>query len=84
MDITQRKKAEMELASHQAFIEALFDADPNMVYVRDRNGIMIYCNESVALFVGRPRGDVLSAKDNFFPAEKDSVRGLSCNGKKGH
>ncbi len=52
VDITQRKKFEAELELQKEFIEQLFDTDPNLIFVRDGNGQMIYCNKAVAELVG--------------------------------
>jgi PAS domain S-box-containing protein len=67
-DITQRKKFEQELEMQKEFIEQLFDTDPNLIFVRDGNGRMIYCNKAVAELVGLSREEFLSKENNTFPA----------------
>jgi PAS domain S-box-containing protein len=60
--------AEMALESQKEFIEELFDTDPNLIFVRDGNGRMIYCNQAVTQLIGIPRAEFLSQKENMFPA----------------
>jgi PAS domain S-box-containing protein len=68
VDITQRKKFEKELEMQKEFIEQLFDTDPNLIFVRDGNGRMIYCNKAVADLVGISREEFLNKENNTFPA----------------
>jgi PAS domain S-box-containing protein len=68
VDITQRKKFEKELEMQKEFIEQLFDTDPNLIFVRDGNGRMIYCNKAVADLVGISREEFLNDDKNTFPA----------------
>ncbi len=74
VDITQRKKFEKELEMQKEFIEQLFDTDPNLIFVRDGNGRMIYCNRAVAELVGKSREEFLSMKNNMFPASDGQVQ----------
>ncbi|NJN27074.1 MAG: PAS domain S-box protein [Cyclobacteriaceae bacterium] len=73
VDITQRKKFELELAMQKEFIEQLFDTDPNLIFVRDGNGRMIYCNKAVAELVGMAREDFLAQEKNMFPASNGQI-----------
>lgn len=68
VDITTRKTFEKELEMQKEFIEQLFDTDPNLIFVRDGNGRMIYCNKAVAELVGMSREAFLSIENNTFPA----------------
>ena len=71
VDISERKKFEKELELQKEFIEQLFDTDPNLIFVRDGNGRMIYCNRAVAELVGKSRTEFLADKNNTFPADKE-------------
>ncbi len=73
MDITKRKKAEIQLEQQKEFIEELFDTDPNLIFVRDGNGKIIYCNLAVADLVGMPREEFLALEENHFPAPKHDL-----------
>lgn len=82
VDITQRKKFEFELEMQKEFIEQLFDTDPNLIFVRDGNGRMIYCNQAVVELVGMSREEFLSIEKNMFPAsEKQMQDYLEMEGK---
>lgn len=74
VDITQRKKFELELEMQKEFIEQLFDTDPNLIFVRDGNGRMIYCNKAVAELVGKSREEFLSIEQNMFPAADGQIQ----------
>jgi PAS domain S-box-containing protein len=74
VDITQRKDLELELEKQKLFIEHLFDTNPNLIYVRDAAGQMIYCNEAVAELLGRPRKELLSMVENIFPVSNGLVQ----------
>ena len=74
VDITQRKKFEHELEMQKEFIEQLFDTDPNLIFVRDGNGQMIYCNKAVAELAGISREEFLSIDQNMFPASEGQVQ----------
>ncbi len=67
-DITQRKKVEIALEQQKEFIEELFDTDPNLIFVKDGNGKIIYCNKAVSDLVGVSREEFLSKENNYFPA----------------
>lgn len=73
MDVTKRYRAERELERQKEFIEELFDTDPNLIFVRDGNGKMIYCNKAVADLVGMPRDEFLALEDNTFPVPKNQA-----------
>jgi len=74
VDITQRKKFELELEMQKEFIEQLFDTDPNLIFVRDGNGRMIYCNKAVAELVGTSREEFLLSDQKMFPAHEGQIQ----------
>jgi len=73
MDISQRKMMEIELSHQKEFIEQLFDTDPNLIYVRDGNRKMLYCNKAVSDLIGLQRDDFLNMPDNYFPAADNQI-----------
>jgi PAS domain S-box-containing protein len=73
VDITQRKQAEKELEHQKEFIEALFDTDPNVIYVRDGSGRMIYCNAALTELTGLSREEILTDNAPIFPAATTSI-----------
>ncbi len=71
VDISQRKKFEIELERQKEFIHEIFDTDPNLIFVRDGSGKMIYCNKAVSDLVGLSREEMLSKEKNMFPASEN-------------
>lgn len=51
-DITKRKQAERSLAEQLHFLELLIDTIPSPVFYKDRNGVYLGCNQSLAEFLG--------------------------------
>jgi rsbT co-antagonist protein RsbR len=47
-DITRQKLATRELAAQKDFIRQVIDADPSLVFVKDRHGNFILANQAVA------------------------------------
>ncbi len=73
VDITKRREAERALESQRIFINELFDANPNLIYVRDRDGRMIYCNQAVMDLTGKTREAMLSGGAGLFPVSGTDV-----------
>lgn len=65
MDVTKRKAAESELAQQKVFIEELFDSIPNLIFVKDGNDRVIYCNKAVERICGINR-DLLTGSTGPF------------------
>ncbi|MFM6195159.1 MAG: PAS domain S-box protein [Planktothrix sp.] len=68
LDITDRKKAELELQESQRFIQRITDASPNILYIYDlienRN---IYVNQEITKLLGYTREEILKQGKNIFP-----------------
>ncbi len=67
VDITKRKEAEIALVSQNIFINELFDSNPSLIYVRGKDGRMIYCNRAVMALAGKSREALLSGEVSMFP-----------------
>lgn len=52
-DITHQKLATRELAAQKDFVRQIIDADPSLVFVKDRHGNFILVNQAVADLFGR-------------------------------
>lgn len=55
----RRRTTKYALASQLRFMEALINGTPHPIYVRDRNGLMLLCNESYLSAVELEREDVI-------------------------
>ncbi len=73
VDITKRREAESALESQSIFINELFDANPDLIYVRGVDGRIIYCNRAVMELTGKSREAMLSNGNSLFPVSGDEV-----------
>lgn len=87
LDITERKEAELELARSRGFLDAIIDAIPQPLFVKDDRHRWVLLNSAFCDLLGRDRKALLGNSDpSFYPddwvarvwAEDDQV--LSGNG----
>jgi two-component system sensor histidine kinase/response regulator len=58
MDVTERREAELALARERHFLDAVIDAIPQPLYVKDREHRWVRVNRAFMAFWGKtPRGD---------------------------
>ncbi len=62
--------------SDKGFFEELFDADPSLIYIRDDDGKLIYCNQAVVALAGISREKLLADRAYSFPDTKDKPEKL--------
>ncbi len=53
LDITEKRRAAMALASRASFVRKVIDADPNLIYVKDAYGRIVLVNRAMAATLGR-------------------------------
>ena len=58
-DVTQRRKAQDDLAESESRYRDLFDSIEDFVYSHDENGVLISANKALAAAVGRPRQRII-------------------------
>ncbi len=64
------RRSEDELRSQTAMLSNLLDSIPDLVFFKDREGVYLGCNPQFAVFVGRPRSQILQMTDHdLFPRE---------------
>ena len=69
-DITERRKAEDELAQQRILLASTIDSIPDIIFVKDSDGRYIQCNPACARFMGRDREQIIGATDeDLFGAE---------------
>ena len=75
-DITERKRAEGALRRSEAHLRALIDTIPDLVWLKDTDGIYLSCNRRFESFFGVPERDIIGKTDyDFTNAEQaDSFR----------
>ncbi|MDD5331045.1 MAG: PAS domain-containing protein [Sulfuricella sp.] len=52
VDVTERKRGEIELERQRAFLRQVIDADPNYIFVKDANGRFLLVNQAMAALHG--------------------------------
>ncbi|HUJ76688.1 MAG TPA: PAS domain S-box protein, partial [bacterium] len=72
-DITDRKRTETQLQEHQALLEAVFDAIPHGVFVKNREGQFVTVNRAMAQHMGVPVSE-FSGRTVWPPTTPDEER----------
>ncbi|MFH1139569.1 MAG: PAS domain S-box protein [Pseudomonadota bacterium] len=73
-DMTEHKKAEDELAAQKAFLQKIIDADPNFIFVKDRESRFVLVNLAVAEVYGASRPEELIGRsDAHFNRQEGEV-----------
>jgi PAS domain S-box-containing protein len=72
MEITQRKEDELKLREQASFLESLIGVIPCPLFIKDRDGRYIGCNQAFAEYVGRTREEILG-KTVFDMFESDTA-----------
>ncbi|MGB5591701.1 MAG: PAS domain S-box protein, partial [Gammaproteobacteria bacterium] len=62
-DITERRKAEDELAQQRILLASTIEAIPDIIFVKDSDGRYLQCNPACARFMGRDPADIIGATD---------------------
>ena len=69
-DITKRKEIEIQLVSEQALLNSLIDTLPDLIWLKDTEGVYLRCNNRFEDFFGAPRKEILGKTDyDFVSAE---------------
>ncbi len=63
VDITERRRAELEVARSRLFLDAILNAIPNYVYVKDTDSRWLLVNDACAQWLGRPKDAVIGLRD---------------------
>ncbi|MFP5222518.1 MAG: PAS domain S-box protein [Acidobacteriota bacterium] len=62
-DITDRKLAEDELVRQTTLLSTIINAIPDMVFIKDPQGVYLECNQAVRDVVGKPREEIVGRTD---------------------
>jgi len=74
-DITERRRTEEELQQKNAILDVINDSAPTPIFVKDRQGRIIYANPATLEALGRTADEVLGRYDSeVYPSLEDAVR----------
>lgn len=65
-DISERKRAENALRESEALLRALKESNPDLVWLKDSDGVYLSCNPAFERFYGAPERDILGRRDHDF------------------
>ena len=76
-DITERKQNELSLARERGFLKTLIQTLPDLIWLKDAEGVYLACNARFERFLGRDEATILGKTDyDFFDRElADFFRG---------
>ena len=70
VDITERRKAEISLKDNQALLGTLIKTLPDLVWLKDTQGVYLACNSRFESFFGAKQNDIIGKTDyDFIDAE---------------
>jgi two-component system NtrC family sensor kinase len=58
-DVTERKRAEVELRSQTAFMQTIIDSIPSPIFYKDAEGRYLGCNAAFAHYLGRTKDEIV-------------------------
>jgi diguanylate cyclase (GGDEF)-like protein/hemerythrin-like metal-binding protein/PAS domain S-box-containing protein len=65
-NVTQRKAHESELSHERSFLKTLFNALPDLIWIKDTQGIYLACNPRFEDFFGAKEADIIGKTDYDF------------------
>lgn len=76
IDITERKTAEIELRQNQKLLKIVLNASPDLIWMKDPNGVFMMCNSEFEKLAGSTSDQLTGLTDyDVFPQEHaDSCR----------
>ncbi|RPI14056.1 MAG: PAS domain S-box protein [Ignavibacteriae bacterium] len=72
-DISERKKAEDEIKNQRKYLRSIIDANPNLIFAKDKEGRFTLVNKAVANMYGTDVKSLVGKKDSDFNSNKAEV-----------
>ncbi|WP_199333871.1 PAS domain S-box protein [Oculatella sp. FACHB-28] len=73
-DITSRKQTEIELRQKNAILDVINESAPTPIFVKDRQGRIIYANPATLEVLGKSAAEVIGYRDcDLYPNPKDAA-----------
>jgi PAS domain S-box-containing protein len=69
-DITERKRAERSLAEKEARLRLLIETIPDLIWLKDADGIYLSCNKVCEQFFGAKKTDIVGKTDYDFVSKE--------------
>ena len=66
VNVSQRKNAQEALTNERGFLKTLIQAIPDLVWLKDTNGIYLACNQRFEDFFGAKESDIIGKSDYDF------------------
>ena len=66
IDITERKQVEQELQAKEAHLSTLIQTIPDLIWVKDTNGVYLTCNKMFENFFGAEASEIIGKTDYDF------------------
>ncbi len=74
-DVTERKRTEAELQQKNAILDVINESAPTPIFVKDRQGRIIYANPATLAALGKTAAEVIGRYDSdLYPSPEDAVR----------
>lgn len=70
MDVTERMAAERDLAANRARLRTLIDTIPDLIWLKDPDGVYLACNHEFERFFGALEAEVMGRRDADFVARE--------------
>lgn len=75
VDITERKQAEEDLRQKNAILNVINESTPTPIFVKDRQGRIIYANPATLNVLGKSAEEVIGYRDcDLYPNLEDAIR----------
>jgi PAS domain S-box-containing protein len=71
-DITERKRIEEQLQENQAHLAAIISTMPDLIFLKDSNGVYRMCNPAFERFFGAPANEIIGKTDYDFVTKEQA------------
>ncbi len=73
LNIDELKRLERDLVEQREFIQGVLDTDPNLIFVKDRHGTLLFVNQAFARLFGKRPEELINNRDNIIDARDEEL-----------